>query len=311
MLLPEDADPMVHFQNYNKAFEEIRKLLYGNSSIQDIYLYEDDIHSVHCGILQTAISFTEEELDMMDSSIGGWFWSTSDNQLSMCRMIRNIYDVNERVAYLKIIIDKSDFLTFFSGPNMTDDIYFAMSDQFGNILTDNLPDEYVWLLDNFKSMDMMLSHSGSYYQCSDSPVFQAFPIDLTKNHTVITAFSKDYARQYRQIIILILVSLIILFTVIALFQYSFYNRFVLKPIIGLSYMMEQIEQNQFSGRFQKETVKELQPVITKFNNMSKKLEYLYTEVYRNNLKLKDAQIRSLQKEINPHFYTIRWIQSVG
>ena len=42
-----------------------------------------------------------------------------------------------------------------------------------------------------------------------------------------------------------------------------------------------------------------------FNEMTKEIDYLVNRIYREQLTRKDAEIKALQSQINPHFLSIR------
>ena len=92
-----------------------------------------------------------------------------------------------------------------------------------------------------------------------------------------------------------------MFVLLFSIQTLVYNHFFIKPITVLGNLMKSIESEDFSVRFNMKVSEEIETLTGKFNLMSSKLQYLYDEVYRKSLKLKEAEIKNLQSEINPHF----------
>jgi two-component system sensor histidine kinase YesM len=65
--------------------------------------------------------------------------------------------------------------------------------------------------------------------------------------------------------------------------------------------MKSIESENFSAHFNIRGNDEISVLGHQFNMMSDKLRFLYNEVYYSKLQMKDAEIKALQAEMNPHF----------
>ena len=48
-----------------------------------------------------------------------------------------------------------------------------------------------------------------------------------------------------------------------------------------------------------------------FNETTRKIEELMHEVTNSKLLNKEMEFKALQAQINPHFYTMHWIPSIG
>ena len=101
----------------------------------------------------------------------------------------------------------------------------------------------------------------------------------------------------------------------ALLALIFSNRIV-RPIQELSHKMDSISNENFSVRAEVHGHDEIAMLATQFNKMSERLEYLYRQVYMQEIELKQSQLLALQSQINPHFLyntmdTIYWMSKTG
>ncbi len=298
-----DINDPAYLRIYLNADTALQELSLQESLVRDIYILTDNKRTLRTGVNITGTSFTEEEIKKMDESTGGWFWSYGAGKLSMYRAIRNIENFDEHIAYSKIVINTDAFYKQFESDNISDDMSFALLDTEGNILLHNLKEPSLWLVDKISHNPALLEkyNSRSFLVSDDSSAYNIFPQALRKKNTYLVAFAVDRTMEYHKLLYTIILFLIALFFVLAASQTLIYNHFFIKPITVLGNLMKSIEAEDFSARFKMKVSSEIEVLTDKFNMMSSKLQFLYDEVYKNNLKLKEAEIKSLQSEINPHF----------
>jgi two-component system sensor histidine kinase YesM len=288
---------------YTNALSALQTLSLREPFIHDIYLFQDRKRSIHSGINSRNAFFTAEEIEIMDKSIGGWFWSYNDGTLSLCRVIRNIDNLKENIAYSKIVINTSELDKLLGFDNVLDDMRFALLDMDRKVLFHNLDDASLWLLDKIDGNDELLQEYNwdSFYVSNGNSSYNVFPQQLRRQKSYLVAFAVDKTNEYNQLLYRIILYLILVFVLLFSIQTLVYNHFFIKPITVLGNLMKSIESEDFSVRFNMKVSEEIETLTGKFNLMSSKLQYLYDEVYRKSLKLKEAEIKNLQSEINPHF----------
>lgn len=76
---------------------------------------------------------------------------------------------------------------------------------------------------------------------------------------------------------------------------------LLRPLMRLTQSMIQIENEDFSMKLDIKSNDEIGVVADTFNRMSCKLDKLLNQVYKLKIKEKEAELRVLQMQINPHF----------
>ncbi|NLG05015.1 MAG: histidine kinase [Clostridia bacterium] len=87
---------------------------------------------------------------------------------------------------------------------------------------------------------------------------------------------------------------------------------ITKPIGQLSQMTKQISEGDFSVRTQVKTKDEIAELSESVNDMTEKLEVMVNKIKEDERKMRYAELRLLQEQINPHFLyntldTIVWL----
>ncbi len=79
------------------------------------------------------------------------------------------------------------------------------------------------------------------------------------------------------------------------------SRDIIKPIKRLVEGMKKVERGNKHEDIELDRNDELGYLSESFNRMSKKTDYLVNRIYKEELALKEAEIKALQAQINPHF----------
>ncbi len=73
------------------------------------------------------------------------------------------------------------------------------------------------------------------------------------------------------------------------------------PINELVLKLQDIRTGHFDARLKTKRRDEFQEVFAGFNNMAERIQELIEKVYEEKLRLKEAELKQLQSQINPHF----------
>ncbi|WP_242856086.1 sensor histidine kinase [Ruminiclostridium josui] len=122
----------------------------------------------------------------------------------------------------------------------------------------------------------------------------------------------DVDKLRNRIIVLCLASIIILSIV------SIYMSFdMIKPINRLVKAMKNMNINNISDSYiEVDRSDELGFLHKTFNNMAKEIDHLVTWIYREQITRKEAELKALQSQINPHFLfntleSINWMAQLN
>ena len=79
------------------------------------------------------------------------------------------------------------------------------------------------------------------------------------------------------------------------------SRSISGPILGLSQVTHEIAQGDFSVRAQETGDRELSALAASVNNMAEHLSVMVMQIREDERKMRKAELRLLQEQINPHF----------
>ncbi|MCI8743118.1 MAG: sensor histidine kinase, partial [Lachnospiraceae bacterium] len=109
----------------------------------------------------------------------------------------------------------------------------------------------------------------------------------------LTQNSRDITR------IVMLVLLIVLFS--SLYVAMLISQSVYRPVQVLCRMMENVENGDFSVRYRAPFTDELGRLGRNFNQMLERTQELISQIYEEQRKLKNSELKALQAQIQPHF----------
>lgn len=93
-----------------------------------------------------------------------------------------------------------------------------------------------------------------------------------------------------------------LFLILFLMVFRFFHRKITKPILHLTTAAHQITDGNYGTQIHSiQGSQEFSYLSDTFNSMSLKLKHQFEKIYLEELALKDANIKALQSQINPHF----------
>lgn len=96
--------------------------------------------------------------------------------------------------------------------------------------------------------------------------------------------------------------LLVLMTVpILIVLANYFQMDIIKPLNLLVYKMKNVQKGEIGATIDMTREDEIGYVFKTFNKMSSQIKVLIDSVYREQLALKEEEIRSLQAQINPHF----------
>lgn len=289
---------------YSEACAVIRQLIAKQPAILQICVMSPDGRMISIGS-QKNVSITEQDRALMDKhSKGTWFWNLSGDSVSVCRLIRDVNDVQKRIGYLKLVVSSNYFLNLFRIPANSDSTFFSLNSSDGTILISNLPEKNHELLAFTSETPEILIHnidtSVKYSANTGNHILHFREIDRGRAYLVI--YAEDLSGYFILIRRLIVLGAALFYGILIFIQTRLHQRLLIRPIERIGKMMSNVDTNNFSHRLEVDSSsEEIRTLTEEFNRMMDQLQYLYNEVYQGQLLLKEAELKNLQKEINPHF----------
>lgn len=316
LLIPDQASATDYNDAYNNAIRELFLLPFSARSYAGMIVARNDGRMLTSGSLR-ALKLSQWERQTAKEKNGGWFWSTENDVLSICRLIRDKYQLSSHLGYIKLSLDPQQMLDAFSGIETGAAENFALTTPEGDILFSNFPQDIQnalvthvkHILDYPPNKELTVngenhtSYALMHYEIPDKQL----------SVICVRALDSQPYISYRNTFLMI--SILVTAIILSL-QIFLTNRWLIKPLYKLTKLMQAIEVEDYSVRFHVRGNDEISVVGRQFNHMCERLQSLFKEVYQSNLKTKEAEILALQAEINPHFMfntldIIYWMVNIG
>lgn len=94
---------------------------------------------------------------------------------------------------------------------------------------------------------------------------------------------------------------VVVFLLFGVFFIAIQNRCVVLPIVSLSREMERVKDGVFEPNIDIPSTNEIGRLTYYFLDMTDRLKNLFETVYKTRLQKREAELRALQEQINPHF----------
>lgn len=130
----------------------------------------------------------------------------------------------------------------------------------------------------------------------------------TKDMERVNKILKEQINRFFRVAIAVVIGMSILVTMLAVFL----TNGALRPMRELSHATGQIAQGNFEARASVDTGDEFEILATEFNDMARNMQSMIDQIKADERKMRQADLRLLQEQINPHFLyntldTIVWL----
>ncbi len=247
--------------------------------------------------------FNELRPNMYDSS-GRVTWKVENSVITANRLIYGIhsYKMNE-IGYLTMSMKTSYLEDRIQKYDPTEERHIIILDQENNVVLTNAEDSGN---DAFTSWASDLD-----YNSIDSESFVDIPGDgrmIVNNYqseltgwkiislVSLNEISAGPVLIGRTIFLIGFVAIVIGIVVIWISTH-----YIVKPLNQLRLVMDEVEKDNFHVQVQINRKDELGRVGDSFNKMMNKINNLISDIYQKDINEKEAQLRALRAQINPHF----------
>lgn len=307
-----------YLKKYNLAQSMLNHYYIGNQYISNISILSADGEKILAAGGTGFYDISEEEREEMLDSIGGWFWSETKGRASICRLIRNTEDPEEKLGFIKILVDERNLKNqFYIDEEKTQYTYTLVDEKAAAVVLstkEGNTDQIIRILDKKKEEGgeeklFVMREDQQYF------VYRQMTIHTRPCYLVVTA--RDQTVYYDVLKYGVIFLMLVLFLVFWGLYAMLYRKSIGLPLEMLGKQMKHLKPD--SGAPEQISIRaegEVKELVDAFNAMAVKLDYLYGTNYQNELRLRDSNLLILQSEINPHFLynvldSIRWMIELG
>lgn len=316
----KNTDPLSSFQYENEISSLLKKVILSRTEIQSICLitdktfYNEDNNSKNVSLRK--ILPYKQILEYARLGQGKPVWYVDSDK----RKVKNIYlarIVSDRDNYkesaLLVMLVKKEFL---------DTVYQGLTGNLENIAILSENNEQIASRDaenvnNFSDelLDSLKGEKGEKIDKKTGTFISYISLKSPKWKVVayvsLNELYKDAYALRRNIIVLSVISVVILSMLSALIAVDFLN-----PIKRLVKGMKKVQMGESNVYVQDDREDELGFLNKTFNEMSGEIHHLVNWVYREQLTRKEAELKALQSQINPHFLfntleSINWMAQLN
>ncbi len=293
------------------------------------YGYSTGIHGVSIttlehDILSTNINtkLTASDMEQAGRLNGSPYWDYSKSGLQngyiyLTRLLKNPIDISQHIGYVKLSVSCNKIKSSIR-QNQQDNqtSYFIIANNNRYIIRSD-SNNYLQNQKNKLTFEQLsnLAESQKGSMIIDGHIVCAYP--LVRTDFIIYSITKpEVLSAVKQGFYLNMAIIFIIVLIFSLLLSIAFSKIITKPLKRLGQYMKSISNEDFTVRYPVKGSDEISVMAEHFNNMAERLDFLYTEVYMGELKLKQSQLDILQNQINPHFLyntldTIYWMSRMG
>lgn len=302
--------PYDRYQGQRGLGELISKVQLDVPHLLSLYIYDLNGHEFyfdHTGVLlkREKEAAYGEVREMLEGTTGETKWWSADMESSIVNQEkRRVYIaarkmINqdfEEYGVLAMVFNPTIFSNFLTG---------SIAEGAGKVYLLNPQDELLYsdqpAIDALSVSELMNLRRSETLTVDESSYLLAKNKSRAVGFTLISQVSLQEIQDHTNLIYRILFLSVIMSIVLATSLYFYGSRRMLKPLKQLITGMRAIRSGQFDAKVDIRTKDELAFIGHSFNEMAAHIHTLINEVYERNLSAREAELKSLQAQLNPHF----------
>lgn len=253
---------------------------------------------------------------------GALVWDTnySINKLEDQEVVltagRQIIDpaTNQKLGYLMIDVNSATFSTIYKSNSRNSSDAFFLLDQQGYIIASSPDKEKIGTQMDISFLDKVLSGDSGFFNLDwdgDSSIFSYNTSDKAQ-FKLISIIPLDSVLQKNNLIFNLTWNIALIGIILSAWVAYYLSTTVTKPLYKIIYLMNEVESGNLDIRFNSRYNDDIGVFGNKFNRMLSRLKFSIQESYEKQVRMKEAELKALRAQINPHFLyntleTVNWL----
>lgn len=237
------------------------------------------------------------------------------NVISFLRLIKDKTDLNRTIGVQRVSVKFDDIYSILENSKITENGLVFLENENGELMAASNENQYQKFkvdlmnksdkptavdinVNSEKTSDKWMKYEingSNYYVKKDT-------LKNTNSTLVIVIPEAELFKDFKKIITIMTVVLIIILILAAMFAVIF-SRFLTLRLSKLMHQMEDFEKKEKTDTFDEQDMgsDEIGSLFVSFNNMETQINELIKNEYENGKAVKQAELKALQAQINPHF----------
>ncbi|HHV96877.1 MAG TPA: histidine kinase [Clostridiaceae bacterium] len=331
----ENIDSYDQYKAINDIYTNIIYRVRNNSEIDSIYIYSETAKQLitsQAGIfsynsikdyawIQSALSYDDN-----DKKAFNWLGYCYDRDLYNLHSKKHLLSLISRAdiinrnlkspVYIGINYDEKYIYEIINNIKLTPNTLVYLIDENKRIISAEDKSIIGTIIDNANDLDLSnsnelitsrvkIENAGSYQR-----LYQKNPV--TGWAILMFIPEKELLLEQKIIWITVITTLVLVSFILVHIASRIVSRYVEKPVTKLIRYMSMAEKGDFSNQITEQTQDEFDSLYRSYNEMISRIKTLIKELYKEKLLKREAELKHLQKQINPHFLyntldTINWI----
>lgn len=314
-------DPLTDYENEGNINRVLKKILLSRSEIQSICFVSNNGAHYFADNNREKVSIMDvlREGDMLakarkSQGRAAWYLDSTQGKVGNIFLVRTVYNMdNFKEIGLMVILIRKEFLEAVYQDLVNDDMQniAIISADNERIVSRNSGDTYLHdsLLADIQGKSGYIINSRDQalisFVCMEEPDWKIV------SYTPLLRLFKEIDALRKRFIMLCILSVVLLSILSLYIALDFIN-----PINRLVKGMQKVQKGGDSVYIQVDRKDELGYLNKAFNTMSEEINHLVTWIYREQITRKEAEIKALQSQINPHFLfntleSINWMAQLN
>ncbi|MCX7027026.1 MAG: sensor histidine kinase [Spirochaetes bacterium] len=223
--------------------------------------------------------------------------------ISFCRQINDINNLNKRLGLLSIDISEKRLSEIYSDVQLGNTGFIFIVNREGTIVSHPRKDELCKYVGDQPYFQEVFKKGKGYSRLRIDGKDMLVTFYCSPRYNLAFIGMVPFAELMQETVSIrnVLAFMALIVSVFAFFVFFRIAKGITNPINLIIERMKKVENGDMNVVVDIQRNDEIGLLGKNFNNMIKRLKYLIEEVYKAQIKNKEAELRALQAQINPHF----------